>query len=367
MGNLLINLSFVGKKPTGLATYAINLIPHISIVPQTLLASTTFQAHHTQFKGNYYTIPANLTPEQGKLGHLQRLGWTQFQIPQLYRKLEASLLFSPIPEAPLLRNCRSIVTMHDLIPLRFPSKTSPLTYYCRYYIPQVLKQAKHIICNSQATAQDVIDFFGIPARKLTPIPLAHDASHFRVLDLSDRPAPSRPYFFYVGRHDPYKNLHRIVAAFAQLSQNSDYELWIAGTADPRYTPLLQTQAQELGIADRVKFLDYVSYTELPVLLNQAIALVYPSLWEGFGFPVLEAMACGTPVITSNLSSLPEVAGDAAVLVNPYSETEIAAAMQQIITDDQARSHLQRAGLDRASQFSWEITGQLTSQILQQYL
>lgn len=385
-----VNLSFVGKKPTGLATYAINLIPELNLPGLDLFASSSFPAKDLP-NCTYHEVSANLTPEQGKAGHLRRLWWTQFQLPtQLPKRNEqarsphslqnSSLLFSPIPEAPLFTGCRFVVVMHDLIPLRFPSRTSPLTYYFRYYVPQVLKQAEHIICNSIATAEDVRSVYGIPTHKLTPIPLAHDAAHFRVLDLRDRDtSPSetrpsetrlvstRPYFFYVGRHDPYKNLQRMIAAFAALPKWLDCEFRIAGAADPRYTPTLQAQANELGVADRIQFLDYVSYRELPVLLNQAIALIYPSLWEGFGFPVLEAMACGTPVITSNLSSLPEVAGDAALLVNPYSEAEISQAMQQILTDESTRSQLRSAGLSRANQFSWAKTGEATTEILQAYL
>jgi glycosyltransferase involved in cell wall biosynthesis len=227
----------------------------------------------------------------------------------------------------------------------------------------VLAQAEHVICNSLATAQDVVDYFQVPSDKITPIPLAHDASHFRVLPV---PPPDRRYFFYIGRPDPYKNLQRVVNAFATLPDRT-LELWIAGSVDPRYTPLLQAQAAELGVGDRVKFLDYVSYDELPILMNQAMALVFPSLWEGFGFPVLEAMACGTPVITSNLSSLPEVAGEAALLVNPYHEAEIAAAMQTLATDAAARSQLRQAGLAQASQFSWRKTGQATADVLRCYL
>jgi glycosyltransferase involved in cell wall biosynthesis len=382
---LAVNLSFIGKKPTGLATYAINLIPELNLPGLDLFASSSFPAKDLP-NCTYHDVPANMTSEQGKAGHLRRLWWTQFQLPIQLQKRDkqmrsphslqkSSLLFSPIPEAPLFTGCRFVVVMHDLIPIRFPSRTSPLTYYFRYYVPQVLKQAEHIICNSTATAQDVRSVYGIPTHKLTPIPLAHDIDHFRVLDPHDRNlsstetplVPTPPYFFYVGRHDPYKNLQRMITAFAALPKPLDCEFWIAGAADPRYTPTLQAQANELGVADRIKFLDYVSYNQLPVLLNQAIALVYPSLWEGFGFPVLEAMACGTPVITSNLSSLPEVAGDAALLVNPYSEAEITQAMQQILTDENTRSQLRSAGLARANQFSWTKTGAATAEILQSYL
>ena len=117
----------------------------------------------------------------------------------------------------------------------------------------------------------------------------------------------------------------------------------------------------------MKFLDYVSYQQLPIILNQAFALVFPSLWEGFGFPVIEAMACGTPVITSNLSSLPEVAGDAAILVNPYEVSELTNAMQSLIEDKEKRSQLINRSLQQAKQFSWEKTGLETQAVLEQFL
>jgi glycosyltransferase involved in cell wall biosynthesis len=277
----------------------------------------------------------------------------------LYRQLDGGLLFSPIPEAPLFRRCRSVVTLHDLIPLRFPRR-SPLTPFFRYYIPQVLRQAEHVLCDSQATATDAVNYYRIPAKKLTVVPLAYDVQHFQPLDL-----PRQNYFLYVGRHDAYKNLPRAIAAFATLPR--DYEFWIAGPPDPRYTPLLHQQATELGIADRVKFLSYVPYRDLPTLMNQALAIVFVSLWEGFGLPVLEGMACGTPVITSNLSSMPEVAGDAAILVNPYDVGAIADAMQTIAKQPAVRWALCQQGIAQAKQFRWEKTSQRALAILQRYV
>lgn len=368
MNSLLVNLSFLINKPTGITTYALNLIPHLRSLSPTLLISSVAARlvlsirSHTQ---DTYPIPSDLTPEQGTIGHLRRLFWTQLQLSQIYRQQRSRLLFSPVPEAPLYTRCRYIVTVHDLIPLRFP-RLSPLTPYHRYYIPQVLSQAQHVICNSTATASDIINFFHIPAERITAIPLAYDANHFRWLNL-DRQNETRPYFIYIGRHDPHKNLHRLIAAFAKMPSCHDCDLLLAGTGDRRYTPKLKAQSIELGIADRVKFLDYVPYDRLPILLNQAIALVFPSLWEGFGLPVLEAMACGTPVITSNLSSLPEVTGDAALLVNPYNVEEMSAAMESIITDNQLRSHLFNFSIARASQFSWEKTGLATVEVLKKFL
>ena len=358
--DLLINLSFLFSKPTGIATYAINLVPHLLELQPTLLTAQKFDGF------SCYPTPANLTPQHGRTGQLRRLLWTQHQVPRIYHKLRSRLFFSPVPEAPLYANCRFVVMMHDLIPLRFPKRFSPLTNYFRYYLPLVLSQAEHIICNSTATARDITDFYSIRAAKITPIPLAYDAQHFRPSSppLPLTPSP-RPYFLYIGRHEAYKNLHRLICAFSSFNQ--DYQLWLAGTPDQRYTPQLQAQVQELGLSVRVKFLDYVPYAQLPTIISQATALVFPSLWEGFGLPALEAMACGTPVITSNLSSLPEVTGEAALLVNPYSTQEIAAAMKAVAEDHQLRSRLRTLSLQRASQFSWQRTGQATAQVLQQWL
>lgn len=352
---LLINLSFLTPEPTGIGTYAANIFPHLQQLEPILLTS--------QKNDNYtcYQIPDNLTPDRGTKGQINRLGWTQFELPKIYKKLQSNLIFSPLPEAPLYSRCRSIVTVHDLIPLRFPKRFSRLTAYFRYYIPQVLKQAEHIICDSQATVEDVANFFQISAKKMTAVPLACDKNNFRLLDL-----PLKNYFLYTGRHDPYKNLERLIAAFATLPDRSNCELWLAGPPNA-YTPQLIAQVAELGLKSSVKFLGYVPYTELPVLMNQAIALVFPTLWEGFGLPILEAMACGTPVITSNISSMPEVAGNAALLVNPYSIGEIAEAMQTVATNSQVRSNLKTASLAQADRFSWQKTGSATANILQQYL
>lgn len=344
------------SKPTGISTYAFNLFPHLKPLNPTLLTSRQIDNFHC------YPVPSNLTPEQGTKGNFSRVLWTQFQLPKIYRKLKANLLFSPLPEAPIFSDCRYVVTVHDLIPLRFPRKLSPLTTYNRYFLPLVLQQAQHIICDSESTAKDVVEFFDIPANKVTPVLLAYDENNFRFLNL-----PTRNYFLYIGRHDPYKNISSLIKAFASLTNCREYELWIAGTPDKRFTPSLKSLAEELSIADRVKFLEYVSYTELLTIINQAIALVFPSLWEGFGLPVLEAMACGTPVITSNLSSIPEVAGDAAILIDPYNIGEITEAMKNIVEDEKLRSQLRTAGLTRAKLFSWEKTGEATAAILHRYI
>jgi glycosyltransferase involved in cell wall biosynthesis len=360
MNRLLINLSFLFDQPTGLSVYASNIVPYLKRLNPNLLVSKNNPEY------SCYQIPDNLTPKQGKKGHFRRLIWTQFQLPKIYEQLSAKLLFSPVPEMPLYSKCNSVIVVHDLIPLRFPNFKSPLTLYFRHYLPWILNQASHIICNSVATAQDIQDYFNIPESKITPILLGYNREHFQPLKKENK-QNNIPYFLYYGRHDSYKNLSRIIQAFAVISNHQDCQLWIAGSQDQRYTPQLKLQTQELNIADQVKFLDYVSYQELPQIINGAIALLFPSLWEGFGFPVLESMGCGIPVITSNISSLPEVVGDAAILVDPYNIGEIMDAMKVLMSDSNLRKNLSQKGLQQANKFSWEKTGQQTAKILEKYL
>jgi glycosyltransferase involved in cell wall biosynthesis len=360
------------QQPTGISAYTQNILPSLASLEPTLLTSALITDY------NSYQIPNRLSPDHGTIAHLRRLWWTQQQLPKIYKRLDAALLFSPIPEAPLYSSCRYVVTVHDLIPLRYPKRFSPLTPYFRFYIPQVLYQAEHIICNSQATADDMIHFWGIPARKITPILLAYDQQHFFPSPSSRlhpnetlTPATSikhQPcqYFLHLGRPDPHKNVGRLIAAFAKVSA-TDNELWLIGPPDPRYTPQLQQQAAELGVRDRVRFLNYIPYDQLPDVIRGATALVFPSLWEGFGLPVLEAMGCGTPVITSNCSSLPEVAGDAAILIDPMDTNEIASAMTTLAQDSKLQAKMREQGLKRAAQFSWEKTGQATVEVLQKFL
>ena len=355
--SLLINLAVLFDKPTGIATYASNVVESLRNLNPTLLTARKFD------RFNCYSVPNNMTPAQGSKGHFRRLVWTQFQLPRIYHQLKANLIYSPLPEAPLYSSCRYIVMCHDLIPLRFPKVTSPLTNYFRYIVPAVLNQAEHIICNSKATARDLVDFYGIAASKITPILLGYDEANF----YPRQKEPNRPYFLYLGRHDPYKNLHGLIAAFAAMSNNRDYQLWLAGSTDVRFTPKLQQQARELGVSERVKFLNYLDYHELPVVISNAIALVFPTFWEGFGLPVLEAMACGTPVITSNLASLPEITGEAAILIDPNQTAEITTAMQSLTEDSNLRSHLSNLSLQQAKKFSWAKTGRATKLRLETYL
>ncbi len=353
----LINLSALMQRPTGISVYARNILPALKPLDPLVLTSSEIPGFR------HCAIPDHLSPEFGSKGHLKRLLWLQRELPQHYTKFNSHLIFSPLPEAPIFRGCRYVVTVHDVIPLRFPRHFSPLTNFFRFYVPFVLSQAQHILCDSESTARDVHDYYGIPKHRLSPILLAYDVEHFRP---SAEEGEGR-YFVYLGRQDTYKNLHRLLAAFAQTVSRHEADLWLVGPSDPRYTPNLKRQAHELDISHRVHLLEYVQYQELPQILQGAIALLFPSLWEGFGLPVLEAMACGTPVVTSRVASLPEVTGDAALLIDPYRVDQLADAIQRLVQEPALRQQLRAAGLARAQLFSWQRTGQQTLEVLQNFL
>jgi hypothetical protein len=225
--------------------------------------------------------------------------------------------------------------------------------YTRRLIPQVARRARLIITNSEYSKWEIVRHLGIPEHRIRVTPLAASPEFMPM----PRCQAKNPYFLYIGNLEPRKNLERLIEAFARMPQK-DYELlivgnrWYHGDAPAR-------KARALGLNGRVKFMGYVPRSDLPVLLSTATALVYPSLLEGFGLPIVEAMACGTPVITSDNSSMKEVAGDAAALVDPRNVRAITEALTRVVEDGALREKLSRKGLERAAQFSWEKTARLT--------
>jgi glycosyltransferase involved in cell wall biosynthesis len=277
-----------------------------------------------------------------------------------------------LPEAPCNQSCRFVITIHDSTPIRFPKWNSLLTLYHKYILPDVAKKAMHILCNSQATMQDAMRFNKISPQKISVTYLGHDEEKFHTLSEDHySPVKQKKYFLYTGRPDPNKNLFRLLESFSicyhDAKFDKDFELWIVGKFDTRYTPQLMRYSKKLRVENHIKFLDYVSSEELKTIRRGATAVVFPSLWEGFGLPVLEAMACGTPVVTSNISSLPEIVGNAAMLVNPYKPIEIAEAMKTISADKILQKTLSERGVEQAKKFSWQASGEETLKIIERFL
>ena len=227
-----------------------------------------------------------------------------------------------------------------------------------------LRSATRFVAISQAAAVDFTTLYGVSAAAITVTPLAADPLFAPqpaavVAALRQRlPLPDR-YLLYLGSNKPHKNLPRLIRAFAAATpQSPGTDLVIAGAWDPR-SPEARQLVVELGLEDAVRFLPNVLNADLPALYAGATAFVFPSLYEGFGLPVLEAMACGAPVACSNTSSLPEVAGEAAVLFDPVDVTEMATAISRLLNDEGLRERLRERGRQQASTFTWQRTAELT--------
>lgn len=222
-------------------------------------------------------------------------------------------------------------------------------------MPICLLRASKIITISEATKEDVVKYYRIPEEKITVIYVG-----FQDLSMYAGKAPAvdakmKPYFFFTGRVKPRKNVHAIVAAFISFKMRTltDCKLVIAGHSSGDYLRSMREDLVKHGLQDDVFFVGYVPTEFLCSYYQQALAFVFPSLNEGFGMPVVEAMNLGVPVITSNISSLPEAAGDAALLVNPHNTEDISRAMEQIYSDSKLRTYLVEKGYVQAKKFSWE--------------
>ena len=349
----MLNGSPLGQQPTGIGVVTLALAK--ALRPDRVMFLDPVATGHP----NSLAIPNSLSSDSGRQGHLCRLLWTQHQLPGLLKQTGASFLLAPLPEAPILQGgVRSIVLAHDLIPLRFP-RLEPLLAYHLAYVPFVLHQAERVLCNSEATAREIHHWLRVPRRKLVVIRLGFDQDQLRPLDL-----PRQPFFLVLGRHDHHKNLPRVLRAFARLG-SLDLRLKLVGPPHPRRTPKLKLLAAELGIAHQCEWISWVNNKERLRLLNTTQALVMPSLWEGFGLPALEAMACGTPVIAGKAGALPEVVGSAGLLVDPTNPVSIAGAMALVLSDRGVQRQARQAGPGRAAQFCWETTAQQVEALLEE--
>jgi glycosyltransferase involved in cell wall biosynthesis len=298
----------------------------------------------------------------------------RFDLPRVEWFVPFDVLFAPNFVPPPTRKPRLVVTVHDLAFRRLPETAPHGTRWWLARLDRALQRATRVIAVSQSTRGDLLECTSVDPARVVVVPLGVDRSTFRpprpeeVAAVRSRYSLDGPYLLALGGIEPRKNLPGILEAFARL--DPDLRLVIAGAGvewNPEGSSLLADALAELApdARGRVHRTGYVSEEDKVALLGGAEALVYPSLYEGFGLPVLEAMACGTPVVTSDVSSLPEVAGEAAVLVDPNDPGAIASGVGKLLTDSALRERLRRAGLERAARFSWEDTARATAAVLRQ--
>ncbi len=283
-------------------------------------------------------------------------------LPGVLDKLRPDLCHYTNFLAPVMDDRPYVVTIHDM-GLETLSDAHPLVkrLYTRRLVPHTARKATLIVTNSEYSKWEIVRYLGIPEDRIRVTPLAASSEFVP----QRRDCVTQPYFLYVGNIEPRKNLERLIEAFARVP-DKQHQLLIAGNRWYQGSAPVQ-KAKSLGLNGRVKFLGYVPREDLQGLYSNATAFVYPSLLEGFGLPVVEAMACGTPVITSNNSSMQEVAGQAAVLVDPRSVNAIAEALTNLAESSALRDELSGKGLQRASEFSWAKTAELTMEVYREAL
>lgn len=287
----------------------------------------------------------------------------QWAVPPLLRRHAVSVYHSPYYLMPYRPGVPTVVTLHDVIPLQYPCWFT-LSQRLVYGVATRLaaRAARLVIAVSAAAADHISRLLPIPAERMLVIPEAADPafraqSEATVEALRQRLRLPWPYALYIGSNKPHKNLVRLVEAWGRLRQTA-VALVIAGAWDRRF-PEARQRVTMLNLEPSVRFIGPVAEADLPALYSGARLFVFPSECEGFGLPVIEAMACGVPVACSTAPSLLEVTGDAALRFAPQDVEAMAAAMRSLLTDAELRADLSRRGLERAAQFSWEATARLT--------
>lgn len=333
--------------------------------------------------GTRYTVFCHQTPPFGdptRRGHVRfvasrfdtteprrRIVYEQAVLP-LLAPGRIDLLHAPVNVVPLLSTVPSVVTIHDLTSLVVPDRFLPAKRrYLQTFTRLSVRVARHVIADSEHTRQDVIRLLDVPPERVTTVPLGV-VEHFRpptpaaLEEFRARHDLPQRYLLYLGTLEPRKNLVTLLRAYARLRRAGlEWPLVLAGGKGWLYEDIFRA-VDDLGLSGRVRFPGYVSYDEQPLWYGGATVFVYPSTYEGFGLPVLEAMACGAPVVTSTASSLPEAAGDAGVLVDCRDEAVLAAAIERVAGDAGLRADLQRRGVVRAAQFRWSRTAAETVRV-----
>jgi glycosyltransferase involved in cell wall biosynthesis len=364
--HIALNALAARKRLYGGGVYARNLICNLARIDRknqyTLYVSPAAASHFVGLGPNVQLRPAYSN-------RLLRLPWEQTGLPLDLAQRKVQVVHGMGYVAPYVRVCSQVTTVHDLTVFLVPETYTFLKrHYFKRLIPLSVRRSDAIITDSESARNDLVSLLGVAPEKVRAIhlgkdecfkPMAEDEAMHKIRQKYNL---TRRIILFTGMIEPRKNLARLIQAFAQLRAfHEEYCLVLVGDFGWHYDGVLRSVTR-LGLQESVIFVGFVPGEELPLFYNLADVFVYPSLYEGFGLPVLEAMACGVPVITSNVSAMPEVAGEAALLVDPRSPKELATAMERVLTDRDLRSRLRRLGLERSQHFSWEKTARETLRV-----
>ncbi len=376
--------SYGGQTKTGLGHYIYHLVKAMETVTpnNTYLMLYNERQRTRNFSSSRIVekavgIPQSLIRRRVSLSFGFRSAlWYRMVLPFNLLRWGADVYFGPVGIAPTKRPCKAVITVHDITSILFREQNLPdHQRFWETWLSRSVRAADAVLTNSEATKRDLVERLAIPSERIRAIHLGvHEQFHQAKFSLDSQAQQRVKHRYHLPNHfvlcvatlSPRKNVAGLVKAFSLIKKGKqpDLRLVIVGNKGWLCDDILQT-VRSLGLENEVLFTGYVEDQDLPYIYAGAAVFAFPSFYEGFGFPVLEAMACGVPVVTSNVSSLPEVAGDAALLVDPHQPEQIAKAISQLLVDEKLRRDLVEKGLRHARQFTWERTARETLRVFEE--
>ena len=355
---IVINSSILNESPSGLGVYAKNVIQELYKLNKIIRVLSPVEIYGVEVE----KINSYVKPNYKKKGGLFRLLWTQLVLP--FKVKKDDLLYHPFQYISLLCRAKQVITIHDFIPLHYPEVAQHQNKYYKFLMPFLLKKAHKIICISENTKKDLLNFYDVDDSKVSVIYNGYDDHLFNLNNASklvlEKYKINYNYMIIVGASYYHKNIEIALKAIKDINKNC--KLIIVGK-DSQYILKLKKLVNELDIEEKVNFIGYVPDEDLPSLYYYSKAFVYPTLYEGFGLPILEAMACGTVVITSNNSSLPEVYGDSALVFKNNDVEDLREKMILLLNDEELRQSLIKKSFKNIKRFSWEKTAKQVYELI----
>jgi glycosyltransferase involved in cell wall biosynthesis len=354
-------------RRAGVSHYVEALLEHLGAIDHTnaytVFTTKGVDAAALGLPNNFMVRPSRLHTINPRI----RIPWEQLIAPVELAVVGADVYHGVLNVMPALATIPSVVTIHDLSAFLFPQTFRRINrMYTKWAIRLSAKRAAHLFTVSEHAKQEIVTHLGVPADRVTVTYDACDA-RFRPVHAAElaafrqRVGVPEQFLFYLGTLEPRKNIPRLLEAYARIANEINMPLLIGGGKGWLYEPIL-AQAERLQLGDRLRFVGYIPQEDQHLWYGAATAFVFPSLYEGFGMPPLEAMACGTAVVTSTASCLPEVVGDAAMKVDPYDVEGLAAALVRVVRDVEWRAELERRGPIQAARFSWHETARRTQAV-----
>jgi len=361
---MIINATNIGKNLSGIGRCALSLslyfLEHWNY-PFRLFINEQALVHFKkiQNRNKIRVIGEYTSPDLGFRGHLSRLLWTN----KMSLQNQKSVLFNMSPLEGCLFHKRQIITIHDLIPLLFPKYHQRQYHYYKYLLPIILKSSIKIIAVSKHTRDLIIDFYKVPEEKVSVVynGISRDFLNKESSDVKQN------YLLYVGRFSPMKNIRGLIRAFGVLINRHNFDLklkLVGGNGNGNRKELNNIDSQ---IRENIEVICNISDKDLTNLYKDASLFILPSFYEGFGLPPLEAMACGCPVVISNIASLPEICRDAAYYIDPYDVESMVEGIYEVLTNESLRRTLIQRGFERTKLFDWEKSAKEHLKIFEEVL